>query len=111
MSNKNEVMINDSNLSTPDKIKEKNKKYKRKSTVLYITFFVLSIIFLVGFILFSIGLFNEWISFGYVLLLELITIVLFVAFLIPAVLFLVKYINFVRYTEKDRLKDWKSFDI
>ncbi len=107
--NKNELMEN--KLSTPDILKLENKKYKRKNVALFSSFITLAILFIAFFIVCIIGVLDNALEFRIILLLELVSAFVFTVFLILFVIFLVKYITFKKYVEKDKLKNFRSYDI
>lgn len=111
MSNNKKNEIVEKKLSTVDTIKLENKKYKSKNLALFLTFFGMALIFITFFIVCVVGVLSSVINFRIILLLELLSAAIYTIFLIFAVLYIVKYITFIKYIEKDKLKNYGSYDI
>ncbi len=98
--------------SQVDIIKKKQRKEKTKLLVLVIILAIFTILSLTSFILFAANVFSGLeLNFKINNLIILISTICFVGFAIPSVIYLVKLIVLVKWTQKDELRHYKEFDI
>lgn len=98
--------------SQVDIIKKEQKKKRNKFLSITITFFVLTAIALILFILFAANVFSSLeLDFRINNLIILIMTILFIGFAIPAVIFLVKYLVLIKWAQQEELKYYKDFAI
>ncbi len=98
--------------SQVDLIKKEQKKKRNKYLAATITLFVLTFIAILIFILFAANVFsNLELDFRINNLIILIATILFICFSIPAVIYLVKFLVLVKWTQQEELKHYKDFAI